>query len=70
MFRPDATGGGYSAPPDLLAGLGEGKGMERTGEERSDGRGGREGKEKIWKTHQTKMYGSDEDRLVIQCFQV
>ena len=45
---PDPAGGAYSAPPDPLAGLGEGKGRGgkgegkgRGGEGRGRGRGGR-----------------------------
>jgi len=30
-FAPDHTGGAYSAPPDLLAGLGGGATVEREG---------------------------------------
>jgi len=52
-FAPDPTGGAYSAPPDLLAGLGGGgspgkrkEGGER-GKEGGEGRGGMEGEERV-----------------------
>jgi len=39
---PDPAGGVYSAPPDTLAGLGEGRGWEGRGEGTGRGRGGDE----------------------------
>ena len=39
---PDPAGGAYSAPPDPLAGLGEGREGEGEGGGRGRGRGGRE----------------------------
>ena len=36
---PDPAGGAYSAPPDPLAGLGEGKGRRREGGREGEGRG-------------------------------
>jgi len=39
-FAPDHTGGAYSAPPDLLAGLGGGAPVEREGGREGEMRGG------------------------------
>ena len=61
----DPAGEAYSAPPDSLAGLGEGKGIRREGNwERKEGKGngtegrekeGREGGEGKWKGNPTKF---------------